>query len=219
MNTTMKVAVAFAAGLGVGVGAGYLICKEKFAEECEKEIKAIREVYMSDDEEEEPVKTTRKAHIKFLLEQLEELEYDPEEDLDEDEDEEEYFEEVNPVDDEDEEEEDEEEEEDDESPSESPEGVEEVEKNVFYGDDYEDYGESCITLYTDGILTDDVEDQVDATTFFGDIDLQSYEPGDVLYFVNHTAMLRIELTVSKQSYKRDILGEEDDDEELGDMAD
>lgn len=190
MNSTMKIAVAFAAGLGLGVGGTYLYMKGVYEKEYEKEIMAIRDLYMSDDEGE---KNTYEEALESISE------------------------EVNPVDDDDDEEE--EEDEGDEAPSETPDGIEEIDKAEFY-DGYPDYEETCLTLYTDGVLTDEREDEIDARTVFGNLDLQSYEVGDELYFVNHDDQLKIELTVSKQSYKRDVLGEGEEEEEVtGDFAD
>ena len=213
----MKIAIAFAAGLGVGAGAGYFLSKKKLEKDFEDSLNELRELYQQDGQE---VVCDRDDIIKNCLETLRDMEYDPEtdgtlEDYDMDDDDEEEPDIVNPVDDDDEEEE---EEEDEDGPSEFPEGIEEIDKAEFY-DGYHDYSEACITMYTDGVLTDDVEDDItdQQSTFFGDIDLQSYETGDTIYFANHTAQLKIELIVSEQSYKRDILGE--DDEALGDMAD
>ena len=189
MNSTMKIAVAFAAGLGLGVGGTYLYMKGVYEKEYEKEIMAIRDLYMSNNEDE---KNTYEEALEAIAE------------------------EVNPVDDDEEEEE---EDEDDEAPSETPDGIEEVDKAEFY-DGYPDYEETCLTLYTDGVLTDECEDEIDPRMVFGNIDLQSYEVGDELYFVNHNDQMKIELTVSEQSYKRDVLGEGEEEEEVtGDFAD
>lgn len=201
----MKTAIAFAAGLGIGAGVAYVVTKKKVTKEFEEDINAIRELYMQDSE---PREESREDMIEYCKDTLRDLKYDPDEDGDIYEDDEDP-DIVNPVD-EDDEDEDEEDEEDDESPSESPEGIEEVEQEIFFGGDYDDYSGTSITLYTDGVLTDEVEDVItnQKETFFGDLDINSYEPGDTIYLVNHTAMLKIELIVSKQSYKRDILGEE-----------
>lgn len=193
MDTTMKMAVAFAAGIGVGATAAYFIVSDKLNKAHEEEIDAIRELYLgSEDEDEES-------------------------------------EDVNPVEDEDDDEEEEDEDEDEDpdpndyeklvndGPSETPEGVEEIDKNEFY-DGYTDYEECTIKLHTDKVLLDEVGDEVkDIPYFFGKIDIYSYEPGDTIYFANHTAMLKIELEVLKTSYTRDILGL--DDEELGNFGD
>lgn len=191
MNSTMKIAVAFAAGLGLGVGGTYLYMKGVYEKEYEKEITAIRDLYMSDDDE----KNTYEEALEDISE------------------------EVNPVDEDDEEEDEEDsDDEEDEAPSETPDGIEEIDKAEFY-DGYSDYEETCLTLYTDGVLTDEREDEIDPHTVFGNLDLQSYEVGDELYFVNHDDQLKIELTVSEQSYKRDVLGEGDDAEENVDWGD
>lgn len=192
MNSTMKIAVAFAAGLGLGVGGTYLYMKGVYEKDYEKEITAIRDLYMSDDEDE---KNTYEEALEDISEK------------------------VNPVDDDDEEEdEDDSDDEEDEAPSETPDGIEEIDKAEFY-DGYSDYEETCLTLYTDGVLTDEREDEIDPSTVFGNLDLQSYEVGDELYFVNHDDQLKIELIVSEQSYKRDVLGEGDDAEENVDWGD
>lgn len=192
MNSTMKIAVAFAAGLGFGIGGTYLYMKGVYEKEYEKEITAIRDLYMSDDEDE---KNTYEEALEDISEK------------------------VNPVDDDEEDEEDEDDSDDeDEAPSETPDGIEEIDKAEFY-DGYSDYEETCLTLYTDGVLTDEREDEIDPNTVFGNLDLQSYEIGDELYFVNHDDQLKIELIVSEQSYKRDVLGEGDDAEENVDWGD
>lgn len=221
MNEFVKAGLIFAVGAAAGGTAVYFITRKKMMEDMQDEIDEVREMYLDKINGGEGGKNVydRDECIISCLQTLKDLDWDPDtdpsiEDLEDDGPN--YVQTVNPVDDD---ENDEEEEEDDESPSESAEGIEELEKDVFYSDTYDDYNTVCITLYTDGVLTDDVEDDItqQKNDFFGDLDINSYELGDVIYFANHSAMLKIELTVSKQSYSRDVLGEED--EEPGNFAD
>lgn len=202
MTTKVKIVLAFVGGAAVGSLATYYLVRESFRKQADDEIQSVRDIYMKREAEE--IKNMRKKEgipdmttdeiVEDCFRQIHDLtgrtvSFDDEYGYDE----------VNPV--------------------EYPEGVEEVDENEFYNG-YEDYETAFITLYTDGVLTDDIEDIIDDQhIYFGDLDLQSYELGDDLYFVNHTMMLKIELIVSKQNYKRDILGEADDEEELGDFAD
>lgn len=201
MTTKVKIVLAFVGGAAVGSLATYYLVRESFRKQADDEIQSVRDIYMKREAEE--IKNMRKKEgipdmttdeiVEDCFRQIHDLtgrtvSFDDEYGYDE----------VNPV--------------------EYPEGVEEVDENEFYNG-YEDYETAFITLYTDGVLTDDIEDIIDDQhIYFGDLDLQSYELGDDLYFVNHTMMLKIELIVSKQNYKRDILGEVDE-EALGDFAD
>lgn len=200
MNTGTKLVLSFVAGGAVGSLLTYYIVRETFRNQAEEEIQSVRDIYLKREAKEleefrasQGVESaTEEDLIQYHLRGLAELGYEIPEVDDAD------CDEVNPV--------------------EYPEGVEEIDESEFMNG-FEDYESSTLTLYTDGVMTDDIEDVVDdPKRYFNNIDLESYEKGDDLYFVNHTLMLKIELIVSKQSYKRDVLGEEDD-EELGDFAD
>ena len=200
MNTGTKLVLSFVAGGAVGSLITYYAVRETFRNQAEEEIQSVRDIYLKREAKEleefrasQGVETaTEEDLIQYHLKGLAELGYEIPEADDTD------YEEVNPI--------------------EYPEGVEEIDESEFMNG-FEDYESSTLTLYTDGVMTDDIEDVVDdPKRYFNNIDLESYEKGDDLYFVNHTLMLKIELIVSKQSYKRDVLGE-DDDEELGDFAD
>lgn len=199
MNTGTKLVLSFVAGGAVGSLITYYAVRETFRNQAEEEIQSVRDIYLKREAKEleefrvsQGVETvTEEDLVQYHLRGLAELGYEiPEVD-------DTNYDEVNPV--------------------EYPEGVEEIDESEFMNG-FEDYESSTLTLYTDGVMTDDIEDVVDdPKRYFNNIDLESYEKGDDLYFVNHTLMLKIELIVSKQSYKRDVLGE--DDEELGDFAD
>ena len=202
MNTKLKVFLAFVGGAAVGSLATYYLVRESFRKQAEEEIDSVRQIWLCRETEEvEKVRKekvgveteSREDIINQCLDTLEELGY-PVTFAGEDED--------------------------DVNPSEQPEGIEEIDEAEFMRG-FEDYDSTTLTLYTDGTMTDEVEDVVDdPRKYFGDIDLQSYELGDDLYFANHSAMLKIELLVSKQNYRRDILGEDDEDlYEPGDFAD
>lgn len=200
MNTGTKLVLSFVAGGAVGSLITYYAVRETFRNQAEEEIQSVRDIYLKREAKEleefrvsQGVETaTEEDLIQYHLRGLAELGYEiPEVD-------DTNYDEVNPV--------------------EYPEGVEEIDESEFMNG-FEDYESSTLTLYTDGVMTDDIEDVVDdPKRYFNNIDLESYEKGDDLYFVNHTLMLKIELIVSKQSYKRDVLGEDEDDE-LGDFAD
>ena len=206
MTTKVKVVLAFVGGAAVGSLTTYYLVRESFRKQADDEIQSVRSVYMKKEAEEIskmredegiPEMTTDEL-VEDYIKQIHDLtgrtvSFDDEDDV--------YYDEVNPV--------------------EYPEGVEEVDESEFFNG-YDDYEVAVLTLYTDGVLTDDIEDIIDDQhIYFGDLDLQSYELGDDLYFVNHTMMLKIELVVSKQNYKRDVLGEsdEEDSEKLGNFAD
>lgn len=199
MNTGTKIFLGFASGALVGSLITYYAVRETFRQQADEEIKSVRDIYMKREAEE--LKEFRESQdvedededdiVEHLREMAEDFGYELHSKYDDSG--------VNPV--------------------EYPTGVEEVDE-AGYMNDYDDYESTCLTLYTDGVMTDAVEDVVDdPSRYFDKIDLQSYEPGDDLYFVNHTLMLKMELSVSKMSYKRDVLGEDDDEYTPGDFAD
>lgn len=216
MNTTLKVALGFVGGAAVGSLATYYITREAFRKQADEQVESIRqrfiERYAKLDEEgteenpkdmdewiEESIKTMEEVTGRKLVWE-DEIDYGDECG-------------VNPV---------------DEYPGEGPMGIEEIDKAEYFNsfdekngadNPYKDYNEVVLTYYIDGVLADEREDDVtdQKSMYFLDLDLDSYIPGDTLYFANHTHMFKIELMVSKQSYKRDVLGE--DNEELGDFAD
>lgn len=202
MNTGTKLVLSFVAGGAVGSLITYYAVRETFRNQAEEEIQSVRDIYLKREAKEleefresQGVETaTEEDLIQYHLRGLAELGYEIPEVDDTD------CDEVNPV--------------------EYPDGVEEIDESEFMNG-FEDYESTTLTLYTDGVMTDDIEDVVDdPKRYFNNIDLESYEKGDDLYFVNHSLMLKIELIVSKQSYKRDVLGEDDDDLYTpGDFAD
>lgn len=218
MNTTLKVVLGFVGGATVGSLATYYIVRESFRKQADEQVESIRRSFIEkyakledeagseenpkdmDEWIEESIKTINEVTGRKLVWE-DEIDYDDDSG-------------VNPV---------------DEYPGEYPTGIEEIDKAEFFNsfdekngadNPYTDYNEVALTYYIDGVLADDREDDVtdEKNMYFLDLDLDSYIPGDTLYFANHTHMFKIELTVSKQSYKRDILGE-GEEEELGDFAD
>jgi hypothetical protein len=205
MTTKVKIVLAFVGGTAVGSLATYYLVRESFRKQADDEIQSVRDIYMK--REAEDIENMRKKEgipdmttdeiVEDCFRQIHDLtgrtaSFDDEY----------VYDEVNPV----------------EYPDE---GIEEVDESEFFNG-YEDYETAIITLYTDGVLTNENEDVIDdQRVFFGDLDLQSYELGDDLYFVNHTIRFKIELIVSKQNYKRDVLGEDDEEGDYvpGDFAD
>ena len=217
MNTTLKVVLGFVGGAAVGSLATYYITREAFRKQADEQVENIRQRFIEryakledavgseenpkdmDEWIEESIKTMEEVTGRKLVWE-DEIDYGDECG-------------VNPV---------------DEYPGEGPMGIEEIDKAEYFNsfdekngadNPYKDYNEVVLTYYIDGVLADEREDDVtdQKSMYFLDLDLDSYIPGDTLYFANHTHMFKIELVVSKQSYKRDVLGE--DDEELGDFAD
>lgn len=215
MNTTLKVVLGFVGGAAVGSLATYYITRESFRKQADEQVESIRQRFIEryaklDEESTEENPKDMDEWIEESIKTMEEvtgrkLVWEDEIDYDECG--------VNPV---------------DEYPGEGPMGIEEIDKAEYFNsfdekngadNPYKDYNEVVLTYYIDGVLADEREDDVtdQKSMYFLDLDLDSYIPGDTLYFANHTHMFKIELVVSKQSYKRDVLGE--DDEELGDFAD
>lgn len=199
----LKCVLIFAAGAAAGSLATYYITREKWRIQAEEEIQSVREIYMKRDAEEMKesrkeegiVEQTEEELVDYYLERLKELgvEYVTQEDYDE-------RERVNPVDDE----------EEDEAPEEYPDTPEQVDKDEFYNG-WDSYEFVTLTMYAgDGTVVDEVEDIVDnIRDYVGNFDLSTAKGGDVLYFVNHAMMFKIEIEVLAQSYKRDVLGEDD----------
>lgn len=205
MSNKLKIVLAFIGGLTSGSLATFYITREVFRQQAEEEIKAVRDIYMKREAEDQKklredegiVEETEEELAEYYLERLKELgvgvmteeEYESR-DI------------VNPVD------------EEEEGPTEYSELPEEIDKGEFYNG-WEDYESVTLTLYSkDGVVLDEVEDIVDdIRSYVGDYDLSTAAVGETLYFVNHAMMLKIELEVVNQSYKRDVLGEIDENVE------
>jgi hypothetical protein len=133
----------------------------------------------------------------YYIQQLRDLGYNIGGDFADDED----YEEVNPV--------------------EYPDTTEQVDESEFFNG-FEDYESTSLTLYLkDKTCTDELEDTIpDLERWVGELDYDSLKPGE-LYFVNHPMMMKVELVVLDQSYKRDVLGEDDEEGDYvpGDFAD
>ena len=210
MSDKLKIVLAFLGGLAGGSLATFYITREAFRQQAEEEIKAVRDIYMKREAEDQKklredegiVEESEEELAEYYLERLKELgvgvmteeEYESR-DV------------VNPVD------------EEEEGPTEYSELPEEIDESEFYNG-WEDYESVTLTLYyKDGVVLDEVEDIVDdIRSYVGDYDLTTAPIGETLYFVNHAMMLKIELDVFNLSYKRDVLGEEDD-YTPGDFAD
>lgn len=209
MSNKLKIVLAFVAGAVSGSLGTFYIVREVFRQQAEEEIKAVRDIYMKRDademkdarEKEGIVEQTEEELAEYYLDRLKELGVGVMT-------EEEYQERelVNPVDDL-----------EDEGPTEYADEPEEIDKSEFYNG-WDQYDSVSLTLYSkDGVILDEVEDIVDnIDQYIGHYDIKQAVPGESLYFVNHAMMLKIEIEVVNQSYKRDVLGEIDENVEWGD---
>lgn len=202
-----KGVVIFAGGAVVGSLATYYLVREKFRIQADEEIEQIRQLYLKKDADEMAearkkegiVEETEEDLRDYYIQQLRDLGYNISGDFADDE---EDYEEVNPI--------------------EYPDTTEQVDESEFFNG-FEDYESTSLTLYLkDRTCTDELEDTIpDLERWVGELDYDSLKPGE-LYFVNHPLMMKVELVVLNQSYKRDVLGEEDDEEgdyTPGDFAD
>lgn len=200
-----KGVVIFAGGAVVGSLATYYLVREKFRIQADEEIDQIRQLYLKKDAD-EMVEARKKEGIveeseedlrDYYIQQLRDLGYNIGGDFADDED----YEEVNPV--------------------EYPDTTEQVDESEFFNG-FEDYESTSLTLYLkDKTCTDELEDTIpDLERWVGELDYDSLKPGE-LYFVNHPMMMKVELVVLDQSYKRDVLGEDDEEGDYtpGDFAD
>ena len=199
-----KGVVIFAGGAVVGSLATYYLVREKFRIQADEEIEQIRQLYLKKDADEMAEARKKEGIIEeseeelrdYYIQQLRDLGYDIGGDFaDED------YDEVNPV--------------------EYPDTTEQVDESEFFNG-FEDYESTSLTLYLrDKVCTDELEDTIpDLERWVGEIDYDSLKPGE-LYFVNHPMMMKVELVVLDQSYKRDVLGEDDEEGDYvpGDFAD
>lgn len=199
-----KGVVIFAGGAVVGSLATYYLVREKFRIQADEEIEQIRQLYLKKDADEMTEARKKEGIVEeseeelrdYYIQQLRDLGYDIGGDFaDED------YEEVNPV--------------------EYPDTTEQVDESEFFNG-FEDYESTSLTLYLrDKTCTDELEDTIpDLERWVGELDYDSLKPGE-LYFVNHPMMMKVELVVLDQSYKRDVLGEDDEEGDYtpGDFAD
>lgn len=203
-----KGVIIFAGGAIVGSLATYYLVREKFRIQADEEVEQIRQLYLKKDademaearEKEGIVEESEESLRDYYIQQLRDLGYDIGGDFADDDDEEDY-EEVNPV--------------------EYPDTIEKVDESEFFNG-FEDYESTSLTLYLrDKVCTDELEDTIpDLERWVGELDYDSLKPGE-LYFVNHPLMMKVELVVLDQSYKRDVLGEDDEEGDYvpGDFAD
>lgn len=200
-----KGVLIFAGGAVVGSLATYYLVREKFRIQADEEVEQIRQLYLKKDADELTearkkegiVEETEEDLRDYYIQQLRDLGYNIGGDFA---DEEEDYEEVNPV--------------------EYPDTIEQVDESEFFNG-FEDYESTSLTLYLrDKVCTDELEDTIpDLERWVGGIDYDSLKAGE-LYFVNHPMMMKVELVVLNQSYKRDVLGEDYEDEYTpGDFAD
>lgn len=203
-----KGVLIFAGGAIVGSLATYYLVREKFRIQADEEVEQIRQLYLKKDadelaearKKEGVVEETEEGLRDYYIQQLRDLGYDIGGDFADDD--EEDYEEVNPV--------------------EYPDTIEKVDESEFFNG-FDDYESTSLTLYLrDKVCTDELEDTIpDLERWVGNLDYDSLKPGE-LYFVNHPLMMKVELVVLDQSYKRDVLGEDDDEEGdyvPGDFAD
>ena len=202
-----KGVLLFAGGAIVGSLATYYLVREKFRIQADEEVEQIRQLYLKKDadelaevrKKEGVVEETEEGLRDYYIQQLRDLGYDIGGDFADD-DEDEDYEEVNPV--------------------EYPDTTEQVDESEFFNG-FEDYESTSLTLYLrDKVCTDELEDTIpDLERWVGKLDYDSLKAGE-LYFINHPLMMKVELVVLDQSYKRDVLGEDDEDDyEAGDFAD
>lgn len=201
-----KGVLIFAGGAVVGSLATYYLVREKFRIQADEEIDQIRQLYLKKDADEMAearkkegiVEETEEGLRDYYIQQLRDLGYNIGGDFADDEEE---YEEVNPV--------------------EYPDTTEQVDESEFFNG-FEDYESTSLTLYLkDKTCTDELEDTIpDLERWVGNLDYDSLKPGE-LYFVNHPMMMKVELVVLDQSYKRDVLGEDDEEGDYtpGDFAD
>ena len=201
-----KGVLIFAGGAVVGSLATYYLVREKFRIQADEEVEQIRQLYLKKDADEMAearkkegiVEETEEDLRDYYIQQLRDLGYNIGGDFADDE---EDYEEVNPV--------------------EYPDTTEQVDESEFFNG-FEDYESTSLTLYLkDKVCTDELEDTIpDLGRWVGEIDYDSLKPGE-LYFVNHQLMMKVELVVLDQSYKRDVLGEDDEEGDYtpGDFAD
>lgn len=200
-----KGVLIFTGGAIVGSLATYYLVREKFRMQADEEVEQIRQLYLKKDadeladarEKEGVVEETEEGLRDYYIQQLRDLGYDIGGDFADDEE----YEEVNPV--------------------EYPDTTEQVDESEFFNG-FEDYESTSLTLYLrDKVCTDELEDTIpDLERWVGDLDYDSLKPGE-LYFVNHPMMMKVELVILNQSYKRDVLGEDDEEGDYvpGDFAD
>ena len=201
-----KGVVIFVGGAVVGSLATYYLVREKFRAQADEEVEQIRQLYLKKDADEMAEARKREGIVEetedglrdYYIQQLRDLGYDIGGDFA---DEDQEYEEVNPV--------------------EYPDTVEQVDESEFFNG-FEDYESTSLTLYLkDKVCTDELEDTIpDLERWVGELDYDSLKPGG-LYFVNHPLMMKVELVVLNQSYKRDVLGEDDEEGDYvpGDFAD
>ena len=200
-----KGVLIFAGGAVVGSLATYYLVREKFRIQADEEIEQIRQLYLKKDADEMAEARKKEGIVEeseedlrdYYIQQLRDLGYNIGGDFADDED----YEEVNPV--------------------EYPDTTEQVDESEFFNG-FEDYESTSLTLYLkDRTCTDELEDTIpDLERWVGELDYDSLKPGE-LYFVNHPMMMKVELVVLDQSYKRDVLGEDDEEGDYvpGDFAD
>ena len=186
-----KGVLIFAGGAIVGSLATYYLVREKFRIQADEEVEQIRQLYLKKDADELAdarknegiVDETEEGLRDYYIQQLRDLGYNIGGDFADDED----YEEVNPV--------------------EYPDTTEQVDESEFFNG-FEDYESTSLTLYLrDKVCTDELKDTIpDLERWVGEIDYDSLKPGE-LYFVNHPMMMKVELVVLDQSYKRDVLGD------------
>ncbi len=199
-----KGVLIFAGGAVVGSLATYYLVREKFRIQADEEVEQIRQLYLKKESDEisemrknEGIVEESEEELRdYYIQQLRDLGYDIGGDFaDED------YDEVNPV--------------------EYPDTTEQVDESEFFNG-FEDYESTSLTLYLkDKVCTDELEDTIpDLERWVGELDYDSLKSG-ALYFINHPMMMKVELVILNQSYKRDVLGEDDetDDYTPGDFAD
>lgn len=197
----IKGILTFAAGAVVGSLATYYIVREGFRKQADEEIEQVREVYRRRDENDIKDNNihseSQEELIEYYVDRIRELGGDVQikEEDDEDDDD---CEEVNPV--------------------EYSDVIEEITESEFMNG-FEDYESTCLTLYLqDETYLDETDEFVDdPVRYIGNAKIT--KPGTT-YYVDHAMMMKIEVEAIDQSYKRDVIGEVDeDDESIGDFAD
>jgi len=198
----IKGILTFTAGAVVGSLATYYIVREGFRKQADEEIEQVREVYRRRDEndlEDNKIHSeSQEELIEYYVDRIRELGGDVRIKEEDEDDEDDDREEVNPV--------------------EYSDVIEEITESEFMNG-FEDYESTCITLYLkDETYLDETEEFIDdPVRYIGNAKIT--KPGTT-YYIDHAMMMKIEVEAVDLSYKRDVIGEVDeDDESIGDFAD
>lgn len=212
MTNGVALGLGLLAGAGVGAGVTYILMKDKHEREFADEIVALNH--------EDALRMTADELKSYYLEQLKDLGVDIlyKDNIDED-----TYQEiksrVNPIDD-DEDEDEEDEEEECEGPLEPNPEPYVIDENEFGSND--DYSTQTLHFYKeDEVFTDEENEIIDGVgRLLGDtIDDITECENDSIYIRSETICCDYEILIFDDSYSHAVEGEDEDEEEMGDMAD